>query len=163
MSITHAMEQLAIAVLRGDEAAARALADLVGESTALPGAYVPPLKSFALNSGALRVVLFTHPSLGGDVRVDVEHLREAYDEWLRGEAPLMLSGMQADLYLLPERALTPTPATLRVLHLDAPPTAEFLAGCNGRPMRGLNGTVIGRTANARWEAPYVVCDVEETI
>ncbi len=92
-------EQMAVAVLKGDWAAACALADLLADGMARGTEPMPPIKS--IDAKGLRAVFSTHPSLGGDVLVDWESLQREWHNWVHHGAPLALLGMQMELYSLP--------------------------------------------------------------
>lgn len=97
-------ESMALAVLKGDLAAARALADLLLEDWKGGARELPPIRRLSADSGRLRVIVY-FPLMVGDAEVDldVDGVREAVRAWLDGGETLLLQGAdRVELYELPE-------------------------------------------------------------
>ncbi len=92
-------EQLAVAVLRGDLPAARALVDVLLESWQGDAREVVPVRRVTVPRDRLRVVVSTQ---NPDVTIDVDMTRDAVARWLDTGNPLCLAGCTIDLYELPE-------------------------------------------------------------
>lgn len=99
-------EELAIAVLRGDRLAAKALADMVLENH-VAGTEVPPIQDlpFSLHGPIerqnLRIVLYAN----SEVEWNRQGVNEAISEWLYGSPsqPLLLTGVnRMEIYRLKE-------------------------------------------------------------
>lgn len=101
---TTTAEAMALAVLRGDLAAARALADYLLENVNGGAIEIPPIKVLRHDHKNLRVVLRTYECLGGDCTVDALETERAVTDWLEGKQHLVLKGMHIELYELPEVA-----------------------------------------------------------
>lgn len=104
--ILTSAEQLAIAVLRGDESAIAPLVDCVLETIDGTKKIVRPLKHIT-NLERLKIVAFVDPAFGPDVQVDVPGLNKAISNWLLGSTAaveaLVLVGMnRIEMYELPE-------------------------------------------------------------
>lgn len=93
-------EAMALAVLRGDMAAARALADHLMEEYNAGSREIPPVKKLVVNRKNLRAVFRTYESLGADVLIDVDQLRSAYEAWVDDGGCLILIGCHIELYEL---------------------------------------------------------------
>lgn len=98
--ITELMKQMAIAALSGDETAACGLADLMCENGMFTRQLIVPVKVLTCRKERLHAVFFTNPVLGGDVAVDSRDILDMWDRW-SPRMPMMLRGMQMELYELP--------------------------------------------------------------
>ncbi len=96
--MTDLMERLAIAVLRGDESAAHALADLLCEESAGLVREIPPIRELRVDKGRLRAVFYAHPN----VVVNWREIQHAYEQWRDHGEVLILANARMDLYLLPK-------------------------------------------------------------
>ncbi len=96
--ITDTMERMAIAVLKGDEAAAHALADLLCEESAGLIREIPPIRELRVDKGRLRAVFYAHPN----VVVNWREVQHAYEQWRDHGEVLILGNARMDLYLLPK-------------------------------------------------------------
>ena len=98
MKISPTAKAMAEAVLRGDKVAARGLCDLMMEEENL-GVFRPAVRVLGKN---VKVVMTTHPELGGDVVVDGVACKKAVDDWLSGREVVLISmGMRVELYEFP--------------------------------------------------------------
>lgn len=97
-------EAMAVAVLKGDMVAARALADLLQEQYNTGAKEIPPIKHLKVDRSRLRAVFFADPDLGQGVGFDMTALQIAYDNWLAGREPLGLVGVsRVEFYEMPEQ------------------------------------------------------------
>lgn len=96
-------EKMALAVLKGDVAAACALADALRDEHGEGRVTIPHVKTITANRDRLQAVLTTQESLGGDVEIrDGPGLQRLVEEWLRGELKVLtLVGLNMALYELP--------------------------------------------------------------
>jgi hypothetical protein len=126
VAVTLMMEQMAIAVLRGDEAAALALADELSLRRSGQERQIPPVTQVSVATDRLRVACRTYPELGGDVVVQTVEIQNAIRRWLFGGEPLVLVGMSVELYELPEPAYDANGEAIEedIARLDSEPTAE---------------------------------------
>lgn len=150
MAITPTMEQMAIAVLRGDEAAARALADEVVGMCAEGGLHLPPVQRLSVDAGRVRVVLLPHPQGMSFDEADIGHLNDGIRSWLAGDvqAVALPPGCRIELYEMPEAVPDGGPPP------DGPPLEPHLCCRCG-------GEVLGD--DEEWIAPpppglAVLCD-----
>lgn len=97
-------EAMAIAVLKGDMVAARALADHLCETEVNREKQLLPVKTFKVESNDIRVIAFVEPSLVNDVRLNEAGLRHSFKRWLSGEdRTLALTGFShVELYEFPK-------------------------------------------------------------
>ncbi len=93
-------ELLALAVLKGDDAAIWPLIDQLLETKGdtRTGLSIPPLKTFRVDAGQLRAIFYIDPQLEhlGNVVVDRNSLRGCYTRWLSDKGkdePLILQGV----------------------------------------------------------------------
>ena len=100
-------EAMAVAVLKGDLVAARALADHLCETEPDRERQLLPIKTFKVDATNVRGIAFTMPELGNDVLIDVEGFRQTFDQWLRGEIRFMptVGISRIELYEFPERKI----------------------------------------------------------
>jgi hypothetical protein len=152
-------EQMALAVLKGDEAAALALADMLSESVHNRTHRVPPVKEIKVDRRRLRVVLrryetFAHEPIGPTFRADTTARVLA---WLEGTEPLMLFGMHLELYELPED-FAPDPMTYlpaRVLEYNPlPRIIDFESLPEGTVIQFPDGSKIEKRGGKQvWTVP----------
>jgi hypothetical protein len=100
------VEHLAVAVLRGDRLAARALADAVLEDARHGAERLPPLAKMEVVSGAVRVVLYAEDPAD---EWDVDGTERVVREWLSGRrVSLGVANVdRVELYRLPEGETCP--------------------------------------------------------
>lgn len=115
MSITPTMEQLAIAVLRGDETAALALADAVSETHQEGGVRLPPVTRLTAEAGRIKVAIFLNPDVMLPDQAELDAMWAGLEGWLQGDAPAALfcpSVSRIEVYEMPPRldAQPPPPA-----------------------------------------------------
>lgn len=93
------LEEMAIAVLRGDIATARALADSLREEHSEGMMELPPVTKLKCDVGKLRIVLFAGP----DAIFNTERTEQAVKDWISGKnAALLLTGVtKIELYEMP--------------------------------------------------------------
>lgn len=72
---------------------------------------IPPLEH-RIDRKNLRAVFTVIPSLGTDVEFDTASLEAAFDEWLRGDKPLILYGVTMVLYEIKEETWRDQPPML---------------------------------------------------
>jgi hypothetical protein len=97
------LEAMALAVLKGDLAAARALADSLREEYGEGGIELPPVRKITASPERLRVV--AHFPLSPDIEVDDDSVKRGIVEWLTGKTRVLgLVGCERfDLYEFPEK------------------------------------------------------------
>jgi hypothetical protein len=103
-AISPTMEQLALAVFKGDHAAALALADAVSETHREGGAYLPPVHRLAADASRVRLVVYTDACTLAPSADDIPRMAEGLSLWLSGErqAVLLPPGCRLELYEMPE-------------------------------------------------------------
>jgi len=87
------MEELAIAVLRGDEVAADALADLWQEVRVEKMRERLPVTQFKVPAGNKKLIIMTDPRVavaGRELVIDSQQILEESRRWLLGERDVML-------------------------------------------------------------------------
>ncbi len=96
-------EQMAMAILRGDEAAAASLADMLRDEVGEGVKVIPPVRTITVTDPSrLRVLLTVRPEWGPETEImDPEDLKAKVLNWLRGGEPLILNGLDLTLYELP--------------------------------------------------------------
>jgi hypothetical protein len=93
-----AAEHMAVAVLRGDLTAARALADCLVNDYGEGGREIPPLRRVTANRDRVRVILY----LKDGVEVDMPASTRAVAAWLSGDGPLFAAGVdRVELFEVP--------------------------------------------------------------
>lgn len=100
------MEALALAVLRKDMDAARALCDMIQEEEAL-GVRIPPVKKIAVDVDKIRVCVFFPARIDGEDTeiVDVEGINEMVTNWIVNGGSLVLRGAERiEIYEMSGRA-----------------------------------------------------------
>ena len=114
-------EAMALAVLKGDLVAAKALADhLIADEAGTAGFALPPIQKFTGDFSKLRIVTYVDPALGADVQIDRERMRRSITNWLLRGEPLVLMGFsRLELYEL-DPALLPSGPTETVIGPDWP-------------------------------------------
>jgi hypothetical protein len=103
MAITPTMEQMAIAVLRGDEAAALALADLLGEAHREGGIRLPPIRKIVAGTGCLKVVAFVRDGIETPSQEAMARVTDRLQRWMAGgDSRLVLHGIERiEIYEFP--------------------------------------------------------------
>lgn len=98
-------ERMAVAVLKGDLAAARQLADLLCEGLQGGAVELPPVRRLSVDAGRVRIAAFISPEVAILSREDALAIRHNLRNWLTGTADeiIILHGIsRVELYELPE-------------------------------------------------------------
>ncbi len=95
-------ENMALAVLRGDLAAARALCDVLMESETYATKPIPPVRHVKVDRGRLRVLVTIPLDAGSSVHFNRDEIHEAVNRWLNGDENLILVGCHLELFEMPE-------------------------------------------------------------
>lgn len=106
-------EEMALAVLRGDPAAARALADRLCENERAGVLSIAPVKEITVPFDRVRVIVQfpLEDRNGNEVMVqDPETMKRAVEDWLRNGTTLAILGaVSVRVYQLPEGFVPPAP------------------------------------------------------
>lgn len=96
-------EEMALAILRGDAAAACALADLLCERRAAGGTPILPIKKIGTPPDRLRVAVFLKAGIEA-IDIDGEAADATVADWLAGrQKAVVLQGVsRIEIYELPE-------------------------------------------------------------
>lgn len=96
-------ETMAVAVLRGDMTAARALVDHLQEEVFIPGTQIiTPTRKLSVNTDKLRMIIFLRQGID-EVDIDRESIQHAIQNWLDGSVheALILQGVdRVEMYEL---------------------------------------------------------------
>lgn len=85
-------ERMAVAILKGDWAAARAAADLLSETCSDGAVRVPPVRRLSVDAARVRVVLYVNESCSVGPE-GYELLSRHVNDWLSAGRPLVLVGI----------------------------------------------------------------------
>lgn len=88
--ITQTMDQMAHAVLRGDEAAALALADALQEARGDGAKHMPPVRHITADAARLRALVFLDLNAILPDADAIDGMTRDFEQWLRGERRVML-------------------------------------------------------------------------
>lgn len=110
-------ELMAVAVLKGDTTAARALADhLMGEFAT--GQELPPVRTFDVRAGfRLKAIAIPPESLSAVPTAGARAVAASVSNWLDARSPataVLPPGWRVDLYELPDRGVSPDGVAARV-------------------------------------------------
>lgn len=91
-------EEMAVAVLKGDLASAKALADWLVNDSPLAYVTIPPLQKLEVAANEFRAVLYVDSILEmNESQIDA-HLREAKNWLLNGKVLILQKGIRVELY-----------------------------------------------------------------
>lgn len=95
-------EYLAIAVLKGDMAAALALVDLLQERYDGGAVKMVPVRQITCTTDRVRAAFIIEQWADPIAQKEVDRVLNAYTLWLHNGVPIVLQGMKMELYELPE-------------------------------------------------------------